>query len=114
MKKAIAVMTVPTMKPLKTVPPSAGRDGRPGRKRVPQRTGRGQGRSGAEPSPSEARDEACLDRGPLLGRDAEVRRVSDRPVGHDHVVPEDPLEGGADPRQRGARSLVARMRLEFD
>ena len=40
--------------------------------------------------------------------------MSDRAVGHDHVVAEHALECGTDPRQRVARSFVARMGLELD
>ena len=40
--------------------------------------------------------------------------MPDGPVGHDHVVAEDALERRADPGQRGARPLVARMGLELD
>ena len=40
--------------------------------------------------------------------------MTDRSVGHDHVVPEDPLERGADPGQRVAGAFVADMGLELD
>ena len=52
--------------------------------------------------------------GPLGRDDAEVGRVAKRAVGHDHVLAEDPLERRADPRERGARALVAGVRLELD
>ena len=39
--------------------------------------------------------------------------MTDRSVGHDHVVAEDPLERGADPGQRVSRLLVPGVRLEF-
>ena len=61
-----------------------------------------------------ARLEAGLHRRPLGGDDAEPRGVAQRPVGHDHVVAEDALEGGADPGEGVARPVVSGVGLELD
>src|SRR6266540_190126 len=106
----MAVMAVPTMKPLTAIPPSllatwrapAGRRRRAYSARPGCRSSR------------ETRLESRLDLGPLLRDDTEVGGMADRTVGHDHVVAEDPLERRTDAGERVARSFVVVMGLELD
>src|SRR6266542_1989622 len=106
----MAVMAVPTMKPLTAIPPSLLATWRApaGRRRRAYSARPGCRSSG------EARLETSLDLRPFFGDDAEVGGVADRTVGHDHVVAEDPLECRADAGERVARSFVVVMGLELD
>src|SRR5437867_2152271 len=105
----MAVMAVPTMKPLTAILRLVRWAGR---LRVPP--------AGAYSAPAGWRSavEGCLepslDLRPFFGDDAEVRGMADRAVRHDHVVAEDPFECGADTRQRGSGAIVPPVRLELD
>src|SRR5215218_400312 len=58
--------------------------------------------------------ERCLDGWPLVVRDGEIGRVAHLTAADEHVLSEDALEPRRECGERGARPLVAGVRLELD
>src|SRR5215211_909872 len=58
--------------------------------------------------------ERCLDGRPIVVRDGEIGRVAHLTAADEHVLSEDALEPRRECGERGARPLVAGVRLELD